>query len=149
MQQICKNPVVQLLIIIINQVQKQEFSIFDAMQKTLSALIILICFTSCGKYISETGKASYYADKYDGRPTASGEIFRQNKLTAAHPSLAFGTKVKVKNLSNGKTVTVTINDRGPFVANRIIDLSKKAAGNIDMIKQGVATVKITYRRKKR
>lgn len=112
-------------------------------------LSLLLLLTSCGKYITETGKASYYADKYDGRKTSSGEIFRQNQLTAAHPSLPFGTIVTVKNLSNGKTVNVRINDRGPFVRGRIIDVSRRAAGDIDMIRQGVAKVKISYKRKKR
>ncbi len=115
----------------------------------LPALLVLILFTSCGKYVTQTGKASYYADKYDGRKTSSGEIFRQSKLTAAHPSLPFGTIVTVKNLSNGKTVDVRINDRGPYARGRIIDLSRRAASDIDMIRYGVVKVKISYRRKKK
>jgi rare lipoprotein A len=93
---------------------------------------------------SETGYASYYGNEFNGRKTASGEIFRQSNLTAAHKKLAFGTKVRVTNLANGKTVTVRVNDRGPFVANRIIDLSKSAANKIDMVGAGVAKVKIKY-----
>lgn len=93
---------------------------------------------------SETGYASYYGDEFVGRKTASGEIFRQSKLTAAHKKLAFGTKVQVTNLANGKSVTVRVNDRGPFVSNRIIDLSKSAAKKIDMVGAGVAKVKIKY-----
>ncbi len=89
--------------------------------------------------------ASYYADKFDGRKTASGAIFRQNKLTAAHRTLPFGTKVKVKNIHNGKTVKVTINDRGPFVQGRTIDLSKKAARKIGMLQQGVAPGALKYK----
>lgn len=89
------------------------------------------------------GGASYYADKYDGRKTASGEIFRQNKLTAAHRTLSFGTMVRVKNLKNGKTVDVKINDRGPFVSGRIIDLSRAAAEKIDLVRDGVAEVEVT------
>ena len=96
----------------------------------------------------ESGKASYYADKFDGRKTANGEIFDQSKITAAHKTLPFGTSVTVKNLSNGKTVKVRINDRGPFVAGRIIDLSKKAAKKIDLINAGVAKVEIRYKKKK-
>ena len=110
---------------------------------------ICLLFTSCSKYISETGKASYYGDKFNGRKTANGETFSQNKNTAAHKKLPFGTEVKVKNLSNGKTTTVRINDRGPFVRGRIIDLSKSAAKDIDLVQQGVAKVKITYKRKKK
>ena len=93
---------------------------------------------------SETGYASYYGDEFNGRKTANGEIFRQSNLTAAHKKLAFGTKVQVTNLANGKSVTVRVNDRGPFVAGRIIDLSKSAAKKIDMVGAGVAKVKIKY-----
>lgn len=102
--------------------------------------------TSSGNFKKEKGKASFYADKFDGRKTASGEIFRQNKLTAAHRTLPFGTMVTVKNPANGKTVTVRVNDRGPFVSGRIIDLSRAAAKAIDIIKQGVASVEISYRK---
>lgn len=86
------------------------------------------------------GKASFYHDKFDGRQTANGEIFDQNKLTAAHKTLAFGTKLKVTNLKNGKWAIVIINDRGPFVAGRIIDLSRSAAERLDMIRDGTADV---------
>lgn len=103
---------------------------------------------SCSQKIVETGKASYYADKFEGRKTSNGEIFSQNKMTAASKTLPFGTKVKVKNLANGKTVKVRINDRGPFVAGRAIDLSKKAAQKIDMIDAGTADVEIKYKIKK-
>lgn len=89
-----------------------------------------------------TGEASYYADKYHGRMTANGEIFDMNKISAAHKTLPFGTKLKVTNISNGKTVTVKINDRGPFVGGRIIDLSKAAAERIGMIESGVTKVEL-------
>lgn len=79
-----------------------------------------------------------------GEKTSNGETFRQNKLTAAHKTLPFGTKVKVINQNNGKTVKVRINDRGPFIQGRIIDLSKKAARKIDMVNDGVTKVKIRY-----
>jgi rare lipoprotein A len=109
---------------------------------------LIVCFASCAPKITETGKASFYADKFKGRPTSSGEIFRQHKKTAAHKTLPFGTKVKVTNLENGRTVKVRINDRGPFVAGRIIDLSKKAARKIGMVDAGVSNVEIKYRLKK-
>ena len=123
------------------------------MQLTRTTLTLFvfacICFASCGRVIKESGKASYYSDKFIGRPTASGEKFKQNKLTAASKTLPFGTKVKVKNLSNGKTVKVHINDRGPFVEGRIIDLTSKAARRIGMIRQGVASFVIKYRIRKK
>jgi rare lipoprotein A len=75
----------------------------------------------------ETGVASFYASKFHGRRTASGERYNSQALTAAHPSLPFGAMVRVTSLANGKTVVVRINDRGPFVAGRIIDLSQAAA----------------------
>ena len=87
-----------------------------------------------------TGLASYYNDKFDGKKTASGEIFSQKELTAAHRTLPFGTIVKVTRVSNQKQVVVRINDRGPFVDGRIIDLSYKAALELDLINVGVAEV---------
>ncbi len=91
---------------------------------------------------TQTGKASFYADKFEGRPTASGEKYRHNKLTAAHKSLPFGTKVTVTNLSNNLTVEVVINDRGPYVDGRIIDLSKSAAEKLGFTNQGLADVQV-------
>jgi rare lipoprotein A len=90
----------------------------------------------------QTGKASFYADKFEGSPTASGQKYRHNRLTAAHKSLPFGTKVKVTNVANDQSVEVVINDRGPYVDNRVIDLSKSAAERLDFINQGLADVKI-------
>lgn len=90
----------------------------------------------------QEGKASYYAHKFHGRPTASGEVYDENALTAAHKTLAFGTTVRVTNLNNGKKVVVRINDRGPFVEGRIIDLSFKAAQEVDMIGAGVVDVRM-------
>jgi rare lipoprotein A len=84
-----------------------------------------------------TGGASFYGEKWNGRRTANGEIFNTYELTAAHKSLPFGTKVKVVNKTNGKSVVVRINDRGPFVKGRTIDLSKKAFQSIASIKKGV------------
>lgn len=110
--------------------------------------LYMFLFIACGKVVKETGNASYYHNKFEGRKTANGEIFHQSKLTAAHKSLPFNTKVKVKNITNGKVVKVRINDRGPFVAGRIIDLSSSAAQKIGMLQQGVAPVQISYRKKK-
>lgn len=90
----------------------------------------------------QEGIASYYADKFDGRQTASGEKYRHSKFTAAHRSLPFGTIVRVTNKNNMRSVEVKINDRGPYAEGRIIDLSKVAAERIDMINQGLAEVKI-------
>ncbi len=112
------------------------------------AVTVLLFTASCSRKITQAGKASYYADKFQGRKTASGETFRQNRMTAAHQTLPFGTKVKVTNLSNGKTVKVRVNDRGPFVAGRIIDLSRKAARKLGMTQAGVANVKIRYKKKR-
>jgi rare lipoprotein A len=92
--------------------------------------------------LPQTGEASWYGAQHQGKPTASGEKFDQARLTAAHRSLPFGTKIKVTNLGNGKTVEVEINDRGPFVENRIIDLSHAAARALDMKESGTATVRL-------
>jgi len=86
--------------------------------------------------------ASYYGEKFRGRPTASGEIFDPDQMTAAHKTLAFGTVVKVTRVDNGKSVTVRINDRGPFVEGRIIDLAEGAARKLDMIASGVVKVRV-------
>ena len=91
---------------------------------------------------TETGIASWYGVPYHGRPTASGEIFDMEKLTAAHRALPFQTWVEVTNLSNGKQVDVRITDRGPFVRGRIIDLSMAAARQIDMVRAGTARVRL-------
>lgn len=90
----------------------------------------------------QTGVASWYGPKFNGRKTANGEIYNMNILTAAHKQLPFNTLVEVKNTRNGRRVMVRINDRGPFVKNRIIDLSKKAASRIDMLSTGTAPVEI-------
>lgn len=104
-------------------------------------LFIVICFSGYAQG-NETGLASFYSDAFEGKKTASGDIYKSSKMTAAHRTLPFGTQVKVTNLSNNKSVTVTVNDRGPFVKDRIIDLSKAAAVKLDYIDQGVTKVKI-------
>ncbi|WP_304636653.1 MULTISPECIES: septal ring lytic transglycosylase RlpA family protein [Pseudoalteromonas] len=110
----------------------------------LLSLIISGCSSapSVSKGVIEKGKASYYADKYHGRTTASGEVFNQQALSAAHQTLGFGSRVKVTNIANNKSVIVTINDRGPFIRGRIIDLSKKAFSQIASVKQGVIDVTV-------
>jgi rare lipoprotein A len=89
-----------------------------------------------------TGMASYYADKFHGRKTASGEIFDQEDFTAAHRTLPFGTRLLVTNLDNNKSVFVRVNDRGPFVSGRVLDLSRAAAQELDMIVLGVVKVEV-------
>ncbi len=89
-----------------------------------------------------SGKASWYGPGFHGRRTANGEVFNSNDLTAAHRSLPFGTKVRVTNMNNGRSVVVRINDRGPFAGGRIIDLSAGAARSINMINSGVAPVRV-------
>ena len=89
-----------------------------------------------------TGEASYYHDKFHGRPTASGEPYNREELTAAHRTLPFGTVLKVTRLDTQQSVLVRINDRGPFKANRIVDLSRKAAEEIDLLRAGIARVEI-------
>jgi rare lipoprotein A len=91
---------------------------------------------------TQQGMASYYARSFHGEETASGETFNQNELVAAHKTLPFGTRVKVTNLDNGKQVTVRIVDRGPFEQGRIIDLSRVAAARLDLLEDGVVSVKI-------
>lgn len=90
----------------------------------------------------QTGTASFYGEKWNGRKTSNGEIFDTYKLTAAHKTLPFGTLVKVTNEKNGKSVVVRINDRGPFIKGRIIDLSKAAFEAIESVSKGITKVKL-------
>ena len=116
-------------------------------------LILLLFLEGCsshGKYsprhelvgYRETGIASYYAEKYQFRKTASGERLNNYAMTAAHRSLPFGTEVAVTNLNNGKTVKVRINDRGPYVKGRIIDLTRAAFAKIENLDKGLTEVGI-------
>jgi rare lipoprotein A len=95
-----------------------------------------------GEYVEE-GVASWYGVPFDGRRTSNGEIYDMNEFTAAHRTLPFGAVVRVTNLSNGRQTEVRINDRGPFVANRVIDLSHAAAQALEMIGPGTAQVRLT------
>lgn len=105
-------------------------------------LLFLIFSVIFLKAQTQTGKASFYADAFEGKPTGSGEKYRANKLTAAHKTLPFGTVVKVTNLANHESVQVTINDRGPYAQGRVIDLSRAAAERLKFINQGTADVSI-------
>lgn len=95
-----------------------------------------------GRGYRAEGTATYYGKAHHGKRTASGERFNQNALTAAHRTLAFGTRVKVTNLDNGRSVVVRINDRGPFGRGRIIDVSKAAAEQLNMLRSGTARVRL-------
>ncbi|MBW4659880.1 MAG: septal ring lytic transglycosylase RlpA family protein [Drouetiella hepatica Uher 2000/2452] len=89
-----------------------------------------------------SGWASWYGPGFDGNYSASGEVFNENALTAAHPDLPFGTQVRVTNMDNGMSVVVRINDRGPYAGDRVIDLSRGAASVIGLVQSGVAPVSL-------
>jgi rare lipoprotein A len=93
----------------------------------------------------ETGLASWYGPRFHGKRTASGEVFNQNDFTAAHRTLPWGSKVKITNVANGKSVEVRINDRGPFGKGRIIDVSRAAARALGIVGSGITTVRIEWR----
>src|SRR5579864_601804 len=126
-----------------------------ALQWLTCALALMLLASGCARHSAarlpapparigstETGIASWYGVPYHGRPSASGEIFDMEKLTAAHRALPFETWVRVTNLSNGKQVDVRITDRGPFVRGRILDLSMAAARQLDMLRTGTARVRL-------
>ncbi len=113
------------------------------MAKRVFLLFLISFFTAFGagsKNFKYVGLASYYSIKFNGRKTASGEILNVYALTAAHRTLPFGTKVKVTSLDTGKSVIVKINDRGPYVKGRVIDLSREAAKRLGILKKGVGRV---------
>jgi rare lipoprotein A len=97
---------------------------------------------AAGPFFTQTGLASFYGRAHAGKRTASGEKFDHLDFTAAHRTLAFGTLVRVTNLSNGRTVTVEISDRGPRIESRIVDLSLAAASALGMKQKGIARVKL-------
>lgn len=115
---------------------------------TIIAMVFIGCLKRLPKTFeiekgySEKGIASWYGDEFKGKPTASGEIFDPEKMTAAHKTLPFGTVVKVTNLENGKIAELKINDRGPFVRGRILDCSKKGAKELGYYINGTAMVKL-------
>lgn len=92
--------------------------------------------------VIDQGLASWYGERFHGRRTASGEPFNMRDLTAAHKTLPFGTRVRVRNVNNGREVVVRINDRGPFSPKRVIDLSHAAASALDMLRSGVVSVQL-------
>jgi rare lipoprotein A len=106
--------------------------------------LVAVCF--CAAQVSDNGSftqegiASWYGTEFEGKPTASGELFNSSLFTAAHPTLPFGTVLKITSKHNNKSVIVRVNDRGPFVSARIIDISKAAAQQLDMLKTGTAPV---------
>jgi rare lipoprotein A len=117
--------------------------------KRISVVLLILTAAFCAPLFMEAqtpeifrqeGIASWYGPEFDGRPTASGEVFNSSLLTAAHPTLPFGTLLAITNKHNNKQVTVRVNDRGPFVSARIIDVSKAAAEQLDMIITGTAPV---------
>lgn len=91
---------------------------------------------------TQSGQGSYYADKFAGRATASGVPYRPGQMTAAHNTLPFGTRIRVTNVRNGRSVNVTVNDRGPHVPGRIVDVSRKAARKLDLVDAGVVPVQL-------
>ena len=95
-------------------------------------------------HYKEVGMASWYGPQHQGRPTADGEIFDMNKPSAAHKTLPLPSIVEVKNLENGRTIKVRVNDRGPFADGRIIDLSRAAAEKLGFLDQGLAKVRVRY-----
>jgi rare lipoprotein A len=116
----------------------------------LTPLLALALFSGCagpgalapnGTH-AEIGMASFYAQGFHGRETASGKTYRSDGMTAAHRTLPFGTKVLVTNLENGRSVVVTVTDRGPYRRERIVDLSKRAAKELGIVRQGVARVRL-------
>ena len=119
-------------------------------RKYAICLILFTTVASCNKRSNsplktifiENGESSWYGPGFHGKKTANGEKFDMNTLTAAHKQLEFGTFVRVKNIENNKEVIVRINDRGPVSKKRVIDLSKRAAKNIDLVKQGITMVRL-------
>lgn len=110
---------------------------------TLSLFVMAAFFSSFAiSTVEEYGKAGYYADSLHGRKTASGEKYDKNDLTCAHKSLPYGTKVRVTRLDNKKSVVVRVNDRGPFIDGYVVDISRKAAEEIGLIKDGITRVKV-------
>lgn len=122
------------------------------LRKAIFAVLIPATLAGCSSFPSasdgslkgytESGKASYYADKHQNQKTASGERYRHELKTAAHRKLPFGTRVMVTNVNNGKSVVVKVNDRGPFVRGRIIDLSRSAFSAIANTRQGIVEVEV-------
>ena len=117
--------------------------------RKVALLMMLVTVSMVGNLAARTGEegiASFYSDRFEGKRTASGEIYRQDGLTAAHNQLPHGTKVKVSNVENGKSVVVTINDRMPASSRVVIDVSRRAAERLGFVKAGRARVKLEVQR---
>lgn len=121
--------------------------------RTIAILVLALFVAGCGgsselrptlagEVVLQKGQASYYHDNLHGNLTASGEPYNRNALTAAHRSLPFGTRIRVTNLDNGKAVTLTVNDRGPFVKGRVVDVSRRAAEDLGLVQQGIVNVSV-------
>jgi rare lipoprotein A len=108
----------------------------------ISSFMLLASLPTDASAFSQSGMGSYYGPKFHGKRTASGEKFNQNAMTAAHKTLAFGTRLKVTNIATGRSVVVRVNDRGPFIRGRIVDVSTIAARQLGMVGRGVARVRI-------
>ena len=106
---------------------------------TIAIVSLAVAFSFFGPYY-ETGIASWYGPGFDGNLTANGEVYDMNGISAAHKTLPFGTIVRVVDLETGRSIVVRINDRGPFVEGRIIDLSKGAAEKLGMVERGIVPV---------
>lgn len=111
-------------------------------QSKIIAVSIALTFSVIGLFGQERGSAGYYADEFHGRKTASGELYDKDALTGAHRTYEFGSYVKVTRLDNNKSVVIKINDRGPYIKGRIIDLSRKAAEILDLVRAGHAEVTV-------
>ncbi len=111
------------------------------MNKWIFSILLSLC-SFCGWSQKETGTASFYHNKFDGRKTSSGEVFRQSLYTCAHKTLPFGTMLKVTNLSNDSTVVVKVNDRLPMRSKRVIDLSMVAAKQLNFVSKGLTKVEL-------
>lgn len=116
---------------------KKNIGLFSALLLTVFAVPLV-----CAQEVRQYGNASWYASSLHGRKTASGECYDKDDFTGAHRELPFGTMVKVKNLNNGKEVIVRVNDRGPFIKSRIIDLSRAAAITLGILNMGTARVSV-------
>lgn len=105
----------------------------------LVAVLALVC-ASCVPAFAQTGGASWYGPGFHGRKTASGERFDQNAMTCAHRTARFGTKLRVTDTRTGKSIVCRVNDRGPFIRGRVVDLSKAAAARLGILSRGIGTV---------
>ena len=121
------------------------------MRRVLATLLLCACASGCAttgvrpgaaRLTDDRGIASYVASRFDGHATSSGQRYDERRLTAAHRTLPFGTRVRVTNTENGRSVVVTITDRGPFKRGRVIDVSKRAATELGFVRQGTARVRL-------